>query len=325
MVANWFPVDIHAEVFNGGDFRAASLAAAAVDAVPTDGGWIINGTAPYCSGIPYSTYFLGQARLPGTKPDGSPRLGVYLAPQDSYVRLDDWGHMHGLNGSGSHSIRFTDAFLPERFMLADMDLRTVGVEGPSAGSAAYGNAMYSSRHGSTFAMLLAALVLGGGYNALDAFEEQMRKRTTTVPPFIPRTEDGDFLRYYGQTRVKLAIAEGALFHAVHDWTRFAESNASGGAPFTLEQDDLLAAIGRELMIDVWRIVTQNLWEFIGAAASVQGQRFERIYRDIAQAAAHRNPQLRDIQYKVIAQAELGLERTAASNVGAVGPTLRGTS
>jgi len=311
MFANWFPEEIHAEVFNGGDFRAASLAAPAVDAVRAEGGYILNGTAPFCSGIPWSTYFLGQARLEGNRPDGSRRLGIYIAPRSAFEQLNDWGDMHGLNGSGSHSIRFTDSFLPERFMIEDADLRTFGFSGDSPGSQAYGNAMYSGRHGSSFALILAALVLGGGYNALDEFENQMRARTITVPPFTPRTEDGEFLRYYGQTRVRLAIIEGALFDAVAQWTRFAQDNVAGREPFTVAKDNLLAAVGRELMIDVWRVVTANLWEYIGASASRRGQRFERVFRDIAQAAAHRNPQLRDIMYKVVAQQELGLDGAPA--------------
>ncbi len=214
--------------------------------------------------------------------------------------------MHGLNGSGSNSIRFQDGFLPERFMVEDADLRTFGFEGESPGSAAYGNPMYSGRHGSSFAMILAALVIGAGYGALDEFEAQMRTRTITVPPWTPRTQDPDFLRYYGKTRVRLGIAEGALMHAVAEWTRFAHENVSGVAPFTPAKDNLLAAMGRDLMIDVWNTVNENLFQTIGAAATKRGERFERVFRDIAQAAAHRNPQLRDIMYKVIAAQELGL-------------------
>ena len=306
MVANWFPADVHAEIFNGGDFRAASMAAPAVTATATEGGFLINGTVPFCSGIPWSTFFLGQARLDGKNADGSPRLGIYVAPKGTYEILDDWGNMHGLNGTGSNSIRFENAFLPQRFMVEDADLRTVGVHGDSPGSAEYGNPMYSGRHGSSFAMILAALVIGGGYGALDEFGEQMRTRTITVPPWTPRTEDPDFLRYYGKTRVRVGIAESALLHLVHEWERFSRENVSGIADFSPARDNLLAAQGRDLMIDVWNTVDENLFQTIGASASRRGERFERIFRDLAQAAAHRNPQLRDIMYKVVAKQELGL-------------------
>jgi len=305
MFANWFPEEIHAEVYNNGDFRAASMYAPSVFAEKTEGGYIVNGTVNYCSGIPYSTYFLGQARLEGTQPNGAPRLGVYMAPRETYTRLNDWGRTLGLKASGSHSIRFENAFLPERFMLEDVDMITVGFDGDSPGSKAYNNPMYSGRHGSSFAMILGALCVGGGYNALDEFENQMRSRKTTVPPFVPRTEDPDFLRYFGNAKVRLSLAEASIMNAVEQWTQATIDNVSGAEPFTVAKDNLLGGIGREVMIYVWDTV-DALYQVIGSSASYDGERFQRIYRDLAQAAGHRNPQLRDFSYRTIAKDTLGL-------------------
>ncbi len=305
MFANWFPEEIHAEVYNNGDFRAASMYAPSTVATKVEGGYIFNGTVNYCSGIPYSTYFLGQTRLEGTRPEGGPRLGIYMAPKDSYTRLDDWGKTLGLKASGSHSIVFKDAFVPERFVLEDVDMLDVGYFGDSPGSKAYGNPMYSGRHGSSFAMILGALCVGGGYNALDEFENQMRTRKTTIPPFVPRTEDPDMLRYYGQAKVRLSVAEAAITNAVDQWTQATIDNVAGIDPFSLEKDALLGGIGRELMIYVWDTV-EALYQVIGSSASYDGQRFQRTYRDLAQAAGHRNPQLRDPSYRMIAAQTLGV-------------------
>lgn len=306
MFANWFPEEIHAEVYNGGDFRAASMYAPTVKATPVEGGWELNGTVNYCSGIPYSTYFLGQCILPGGAEGGGPRVGLYVAPHDTYEILDDWGNMLGLNSSGSNSIRFDGAFLPARFMVEDANLIDYAYDGESPGSRAYGNPMYSARHMSSFALALAVLCLGGAYGALDEFEAQMRTRKTTVPPFVPRTEDPDFLRYFGGALVKLATGEAATWNALETWLRYAEENTAGIAPFSAAKDNLLGGIGREVMLQAWEVVERDLYRTVGSSASKKGERFEHIFRDMAQAAGHRNPQLRDVTFRLIAKDALGL-------------------
>jgi 3-hydroxy-9,10-secoandrosta-1,3,5(10)-triene-9,17-dione monooxygenase len=307
MFANWFPEEIHAEVYANGDFRAASMYAPLVRATKVDGGWQLDGTVSYCSGIPYSTYFLGQCRLPGKREDGSPRLGVYIAPKSLYTRLDDWGNMLGLNGSGSHSIRFDGSVLPDRFMIEDADLIDYAFDGDSPGSRAYGNPMYSGRHMSSFALGLAALTIGAGYNALDEYENLMRSRKTTIPPFVPRTEDPDFLRWYGSALVKLQTAEAAFFSTIERWMDAARDNVAGVEPFSPHLDNLLGGIGRELILQVWETVDRDLYRTVGSSASKKGERFEHVFRDLAQAAGHRNPQLKEPSYRLIATGQLGLD------------------
>ncbi|UOQ56901.1 acyl-CoA dehydrogenase family protein [Leucobacter allii] len=301
MVANWFPAAIHAEVYNSGDFRAASMYAPTVKATPVEGGYQLDGVVNYCSGIPYSTYFLGQARLPGLDAEGNPRIGLYLAPEGSYEILDDWGHMIGLNSSGSNSIRFTEAFLPERFMVEDANLIDYAFDADSPGYQAYGNSMYSARHNSSFALALGAICVGGAKGALDEYRHAMDTRRITVPPFSPRTEDPDFQRYYGGAIVKIATGEAALLHALDEWLVATEKNVSGEQSFTIAIDNLLGGIGREIMLQMWEVVEKDLYRTIGASASKKGERFELVFRDMAQAAGHRNPQLRDVAFRQIAQ------------------------
>src|SRR5690606_21912384 len=304
MFANWFPEEIHGEVYDSGAFRAASMYAPSAKATPVEGGWELTGTVNYCSGIPQSTHFIGQCILPGTGPDGGPRIGLYVAPQASYEVLDDWGNMLGLNSSGSNSIRFDGSFLPARFMVEDANLVDYAFDGDSPGSRAYGNPMYSARHMSSFGLALAALCVGGAYGALDEYEAQMRTRKTTVPPFIPRTEDPDFLRYFGGALVKLTTAEAATFKALEMWLDAARDNVAGVAHFSAHYDNILGGIGREVMLQAWEVVEKDLYRTVGSAASKRGERFERIFRDMAQAAGHRNPQLRDFTYRLIATGAL---------------------
>src|ERR1051326_5262347 len=66
MVGSWFPEQAQDEVFEGGRFVCASVAAPVSEpAVRVEGGWELNGKVSFCSGIPYSTYYLGQALTRG--------------------------------------------------------------------------------------------------------------------------------------------------------------------------------------------------------------------------------------------------------------------
>jgi 3-hydroxy-9,10-secoandrosta-1,3,5(10)-triene-9,17-dione monooxygenase len=260
----------------------------------------------YCSGIPHSTYYLGQATIPGTNPDGSPRVLLFLAPRDQFEVLDDWGNTLGLRGSGSNSIVFKGGRIPRELAMEDVNMADVSVEGGTPGYALHGNPMYSGRAMSIFAITLAALVVGAGYAALDEYGAQLHTRTTSLPPIVPRIQDPDFLRWYGTVSGKLATAEAALMHAAEQHMEFCRLNASGERPYTFLDDFKLGVIGREAIVQAWEAVEQNLYRTIGSSASKTGERFERIFRDMAQAAGHRNTSLRENSFRLVAQLELGV-------------------
>ncbi|HWK19250.1 MAG TPA: acyl-CoA dehydrogenase family protein [Microbacteriaceae bacterium] len=311
MLSNWFPVEVHEELYAGGKFKAASMYAPTVKAVKVDGGYEITGVVNYCSGIPYSTHFIGQTLLEGQNPDGSPRVGLYIAPAGSYEILDDWGTTLGLNSSGSNSIKFEQAFLPERFMVEGADLTFYSfAETKSPGEIAYGNPMYNARHMSSFAMMLGMICIGAAYGAVNEYGRLMETRKITIPPFTSRVTDPDFQRWYGGALTNVRKGEFAILQAWAEWERLASTpNGQGGNSFTVEADVLLGNVGREIMLDMWDVV-QELYKTIGAAASKKGERFERIFRDMAQAAGHRNPQLRDFAYRLAAQNVFGVNPNA---------------
>ena len=309
MLANWFPVEVHEELYAGGKFKAASMYAPTITAEPVEGGWTINGVVNYCSGIPYSTHFIGQARLPGKQENGAPRIALLVAPAESFEILDDWGRTIGLNSSGSNSIKFENAFLPAKYLIEDADLTFYNfTDGESPGSAAYGNPMYNARHMSSFAMMLGMICVGAAWGTLDEYAAQMVSRKTTVPPFVARTLDPDFQRYYGEAKVQILKGEYAILATWAEWERMAATpNGTGGNSFTAEGDNLIGCVGRDVMLDMWDVV-QNLMKTVGSTASTKGERFERQFRDMAQAAGHRNPQLKDMAYRFIAKDDFGVPR-----------------
>src|SRR5262249_48184629 len=105
-VASWWEEQAQSEIFGDGDFRAAAVAAPIGPAARTDGGWSLRGKVSYCSGIPYSTHYMGQALMPESQEGAVPRMLLFVAPKGVWTMLDDWGDLLGMKGSGSQSIVF---------------------------------------------------------------------------------------------------------------------------------------------------------------------------------------------------------------------------
>lgn len=302
MVGSWWPQEAQDEIFAGGDFRCASVAAPVGRAGPVDGGWEINGQVAFASGVPYSTFYMGQALLDAA--GDPPPLLLFVAPRAEWQMLDDWGDMLGLKGSGSHSIRFTGTRIPESWGFPG-NMLDVEVGGGTPGSRLHGNPMYSGRAVSIFTLSLAAVTVGAAYNALDEYERLMRERKTPLPPFIPRVKDPDYQRWYGRALTHIATAEAATLHAAERHMELCRRNVEDAVPYTFGDDMLLAGIAREAMLMCWRVIDEDLWQTVGASVARDGERTARVFRDMAVAAAHRNLQLRDMFYGDIGRAALG--------------------
>ena len=305
-VGSWFSEQTQDEVFGGGDFRAASVAAPTLRATPEHGGYRLDGAVAYCSGIPYSTYYMGQAMLPDGDANGMPRMALFVAPRAAFTQLNDWGDTLGLKGTGSHTIRFDGAHLPAHYVLEDVNMVDVAVENGTPGLALHGNPMYSGRALVIFTLSLLCTLVGGGYNALDEYRNWALDKPTPLPPFGPRFQDADFQRWYGAAFIKLQTAEAAMMRCAELHMQACRRNAAGTEPYTWPVDARLAAIAREAMVQCWEAVEQHLFRTIGASAIKSGQRFERLFRDLATSAAHRNTQLRDEFWRQLGAIELGV-------------------
>jgi 3-hydroxy-9,10-secoandrosta-1,3,5(10)-triene-9,17-dione monooxygenase len=305
-VASWFGREAQDAVFSGGDFRAASVASPTVTATRVADGWRLDGKVAYCSGIPYSNHFMGQAMI-ACDNGAPPRMALFVAPEDRFTRLDDWGDLLGLKGTGSNTIRFDGAVVPPHFVLEDANMVDFPVEGGTAGLKLHGNPMYGGRALFVFTSSLAAPIIGGAYGALDEYAQWMRTRMTPLPPMVSRLQNADYQRWYGGALAKIATAEAALLHAAQEHMEMCRRNATGEQPYTAAEDFRLAAIAREACIQAWEAVEQHLLRTIGSSALRGGERFERSLRAFAQIAGHRNLLLREDMFRIIAAQDLGVE------------------
>ena len=308
-VASWWEEAAQAEIFGDGDFRAAAVAAPIGPATPLDGGYELNGKVSYCSGIPYSTHYMGQAVLPGENEHGMPRMLLFVAPESDWTMLDDWGDLLGMKGSGSQSITFDAARIPAHWGIEDALMVDFDVSEGTPGLRLHGNPMYGGRALGCFTITLAAIMVGAAYNALDEYESMLETKLTPLPPMIPRKLDPDYQRYFGRAWTKIATAEAALMNVAEQHMELCRRFVEQGVPYSYADDHRIGCIAREVMIQCWETVQSDLFRTAGSSAGAKGQRLERIYRDMSIGSnSHRNTLLRDWAFRELARDRLGLPR-----------------
>ena len=249
-----------------------------------DGSWLLSGTYDYCSGVPYASHFSSQA-IPVFL-DGSKSGPVtFLARRQDWTMLDNWGDMLGMNGSGSQSIVFDKARIPDRFVLRREVLSTEP-EPRDPDNPRHGDSpIYYGRFVSFLIMEPASIAIGALKGALDLYGEWMATRTTMRPPIGLRAHDADYRRWYGTAMGQVAVAEAALSDMVRQWMEAAELNMLGEKRFSVADEIRLIYIASEV-IKIACGAMDILWSTAGSSAARNGNRMQHIFRDLAVTRAH---------------------------------------
>jgi 3-hydroxy-9,10-secoandrosta-1,3,5(10)-triene-9,17-dione monooxygenase len=280
--ATLFGARAQAELFKEGDFIApATIVPSGTAESASDGDWIIDGTWHYCSGSPYATHFIGHTMIDGEDGEKVPML--FVVPREQWRRLDNWGGQLGLKGSGSHSIVIEQARVPAHLTLPGTHMSEIDVTKGTPGYALHGNGEYGGGQLSFMLLEVACLAVGIAQGALDAYEELMRTRLTLFPPVVPRHEHPDYRFWYGEAAGMIATAEAAVRQATRTWQ---EICAEGPSTFSQENDLRLATICREVIRLSWHAVERNLFPTAGSSAVRQGERIERVWRDLSTLQSH---------------------------------------
>lgn len=281
VVATLFEEPAQAELFGDGHFICPAAVAPTGQATRTGNGqWTIDGSWAYCSGAPYATHFMGHAMV-ATEEGEPPRPLLFVVPRSGWRRLDDWGDQLGLRGSGSHSIQVENAVIPDRFTLP-VHLSQLPESQETPGRALHDNPEYGGGQLSFMLLELGALAVGMAKGALDTYEELMRTRTTAFLPIVPRAEDPDYQFRYGEAAGLIDTAEAALYGAVRRW----RERCQQAARFTREDDLRLALTSREVIRLAWRAVEGQLFHTAGSRSVRQGERLERVWRDMSMLHSH---------------------------------------
>lgn len=287
-VASWFGQEAQDELFREPHFVAAAVAAPVGVAHPRDGGWALEGTHRYCSGAPYSTHYLGQTFAAGPDPDGPPGpMMLFIAPRSEWSMLDDWGDTLGLKGSGSHSLTFhDDAWVPSRFVLENTMMIDVNVDGGTVGSRLHGNHLYAGRALGFFALEMGAMVVGMAQGGLDELETALRTRRTQRPPIVLRYLDPDYQRWFGTALGRVEAAAAMQLQTAEEWMEVCRRSVEDGIPFSRREDLRLNIMAREVLRLSWDTMQELIFKIGGSSLARNGERMERIWRDMSMTWSH---------------------------------------
>jgi len=270
MIAAYLPHDSAWQIF-GTDPRAVLAwgAGAAGQARVTKGGYIVNGTWQFASGIRHATWLGGHCRViePDgsirTGPDGAPVERTMLFPKSEARTVDVWRVM-GLRGTGSDTYSVENLFVPEEFSA----IRDLPAERRCPGP------LYSLSTHQIFAASFAAVALGIARAMLDTFETLAR---TKSPREVKQT-----LRDNAAVQCEVGLAEarlGAARSYLIDSLRNAWEWVQHGEPITMAHR-IRIRLASTYAIHEAREVAARIYHEAGATAIFESQPFERRLRDI---------------------------------------------
>ena len=101
------------------------------------------------------------------------------------------------------------------------------------------------------------------------------------------------------------MLEAALHDCAAQHMELCRRTVEDGVAETYADDMLLGGIAREIMIGAWDVMQADIWQTVGASAARDDARITRVFRDMALAIAHRNPQQRGFLYGEIGRGALG--------------------
>ncbi len=305
-VASYYPEQGQDEMLGADEtfIASGSFAHDKALATPVDGGYLVHGTWHFCSGVPYATYHLG---LVPTKTEGYgvEDLLMVAIPRTEYRRLDNWGDLIGLKGSGSHSVVVEeDVFVPAHRVASMADMEDAS--GQTPGYKQHGNTLFAGRFFGFAIGELASVQVGAALGAVDELERLLVGKRTMSPinAGIPKMEHRDYQRCVGVAAAYAESAHSIILQVGEQYMENARRAAQEGEPFSEEK--------------VWRLYGQQMtaaklsWEageIVLRAGSTTGARdgatLQRYWRDLC---AFRSNGLHQHEFRAhaLGQARFGL-------------------
>ena len=302
-LASYFEESAQDEIFGavGGEFIAPlSFGPQDVTVRRVDGGRIISGTWHFASGIPYSTHHMGLIHEEG---------GTIAFVTPEFRRLDNWGDLIGLKGSGSHSVVVEEAFVPDRHVIPFGFFQDVA--GGTVGSRLHDNPMYAGQF-MAFAMgELNSVQVGTAQAMLDEAENILTTRSTNPtgnrmdPGGARRAENINYQRTFGLAMSWTDSAESIMVRCGQLFHEYAAESVAGGEPFMEER--AMRVYGQLMTVQklTWE-AGDELFRTASSSGAKDGARMQRYWRDLCAFRTNGLHQL-DFRAPAIARARFGLD------------------
>ncbi len=265
-----FPPETQEELWSNPNTLASSVVNTTGHFVPVDGGYRWTGRGFFSSGVDHCNWLTALAPIRREGVDGPPELRWLLLPREDIEIVDDWFTI-GLKGTGSKTIVVNDAFIPERrtMTFADAD------GGRAPGSQLHAHPMYCGISSANFTAAMAAPALGVARGFLEAFQERLQSKSNNI-------DDGltvNMARY---------AEASALVDAVHALTlQDAQRWARVPAWEVAQEVGVKCRLDQAFTAQTARKAINKLYEECGGSALFETSDFQRLWRDVNAAAAHR--------------------------------------
>jgi alkylation response protein AidB-like acyl-CoA dehydrogenase len=285
-----------AEVFKGGQVpRAATVGGYSSTIEPVDGGFVLNGQWPFCSGVPHSEWICLGARLykqAGAQPEV---YTCFVRTKD--VKIHNNWQVAGLRGSGSNDVSAQNLFVPESFSWARYD-RMRGIRRRGGPIFLLGLPGSVSNEHASFALGVARL-------ALDQIKDAaIKKRRGRGAAAVTLADRQVFQRFIGEAELRLR-ATRLLTYDVHEraWEVVCDGAVPDGA---LEAEMRASAV---LCTEVAVDIATQAFRFAGGSALHLENKLQMCMRDANAGAQHLA--VSDVAYENLGQFYLDLPEANA--------------
>lgn len=167
--------------------------------LPAEGGYLLNGSWGFSSGIDHCDWVVVGSLIFGA--GGPPALGLFMLRRDEFEVVDDW-YMMGLAGTGSKSVVVKDLFVPAERVLDNAEV----VAGNTPGATIHSNPLYSTSIWPLFGYSILAPTTGIARAAFNETVAAMREKAASPDPTFPPRRAGVEMRL-AEIGVKLDACE----------------------------------------------------------------------------------------------------------------------
>jgi 3-hydroxy-9,10-secoandrosta-1,3,5(10)-triene-9,17-dione monooxygenase len=267
-------------------------------AVPTEGGYVLNGHWQFSSGTDHCDWIFLGAMVGGAdgKPLMPPRGLHVILPRKDYTIVEDSWDVVGLSGTGSKDILVENAFIPG---YRTIDAAEVAEGELAAERAGRTDTVYRLPFWSMFPLGITAAVIGICEGLLEHHYAYQRERTMANGNKVK--EDGPSLYAIGEAAAEIAASRTQLLDGISRAYDLAEA----GKPVTFEQR---TTIRRNQTRCAWRAVMagDQIFARSGGNALRKDNPMQRFWRD-AHAGLHHAIHIPSSIYQTGALVEMGVE------------------
>lgn len=270
--ATLMPEPVPGTLFAEGRTRVAGAYNPPGRARRVEGGYRVSGAFPYASGCRQADWFLCSAIADGE--NGGKPLIFYAAMADG--RIEDSWFVTGLQGTGSDTCVFDEAFVP--------DARVVAAMPASEDRPRRDQDNNASDHWplvATVRTLCAAVLIGAAEEMLHLAGEDAHRRGIVTTSYASKTQSPVFQHHYGEATARIATAR----LVVEDGSRRIDGWAARRENYPLAE----AAANKGRIALAAQLVTtavDQLMTITGSHAYALSHPMQRYWRDIHMAAGH---------------------------------------